>query len=674
MMRLAVDVGGTFTDLVVQNAGELRHFKSPTTPDDPTNGLLHVVGKAATEFGTSTRQLLSNTQLLIHATTIATNAILTGKTGKTAFLTTAGHPDILLLREGGRVEPFNNTVAFPEPYVPRRLTFEVPERVCADGSILTALDSAAVVRIARALEGLAIEAVGVCFLWAIVNPIHECQTGELLERYLPGVPYSLSHQINPSVREYRRASSTCIDASLKPLMVRYLTTLESRLRGAGFSGRLLSATSQASVMDLPALARTPIHSINCGPAMAPVAGRHYATLNCLPEPVVVADTGGTSFDVSLVRRSRIPWTRESWLGERLRGHMTGFPAVDVRSVGAGGGSVAEIDQGGMLTVGPQSAGANPGPACYGRGGNSPTVTDAALVLGFIDPGNFLGGDLMLDIDAAERVICEGVARPLGLEIQSAASAIIDVVTQNMTHAIERITIDQGIDPRDAVLVGGGGAAGLNSVQIARRLGCPTIVIPSLGATLSAVGAQLSDLSAEFSATCVTSTKSFDFSRFFEQYGADALAQRVEFSVEGRYPHQVWEIELPLAVDEFGSQEDVKQLVRDFHALHEAMFAIADIRSSVEVLVWRARAHCTLVDRGSLRAATDRNESTTPRTRGAYFTGIGSCRAQVQNFAALTVGEKIAGPAIVESNLTTVVLDPGCEARRTEHGDLLISPR
>lgn len=366
--------------------------------------------------------------------------------------------------------------------------------------------------------------------------------------------------------------------------------------------------------------------------------------------------------------------------------MTGFPAVDVRSVGAGGGSVAAIDEGGMLTVGPQSAGADPGPACYGRGGERPTVTDAALVLGFIDPENFLGGDLVLDVDAAERVIADGVARPLGLEAQLAASAIVDVVTQNMTHAIERIIVDQGIDPRGAMLVGGGGAAGLNAVQIARRLGSQKVIIPSLAATLSAVGAQLSDLSSEFSATCVTSSRNFDFCRvnatlstlrrkcekFVERYGADALDQRIEFSAEGRYPHQVWEIELPVSGAEFKTEEDVVRLVRDFHDLHESMFAIADTASSIEVLVWRARVHCTLVDRDHLKMATNKDLGATPGAREVYFTGSGLHEATVRSFNALPIGEKLSGPAIVESDLTTVVLDPGCEALRSEHGDLLIT--
>ena len=246
--------------------------------------------------------------------------------------------------------------------------------------------------------------------------------------------------------------------------------------------------------------------------MAPVAGRHYALLDAETDTAIVADTGGTSYDVSLVRRGHIPWTRETWLGEPFRGHMTGFPSVDVRSIGAGGGSIAWIDAGGMLHVGPRSAGSVPGPVCYGRGGAQPTLTDAALVLGYIDPAYFLGGTIRLDVGAAAAAVETHVAEPLRLGLHEAANAILTLATENMIHAIEEITINQGIDPSSAVLVGGGGAGGLNAVRIARRLGCPGVVIPAVGATLSAASALMSDLSAEYSATYFTTSADFEYGR------------------------------------------------------------------------------------------------------------------------------------------------------------------
>ena len=687
-MRLSADVGGTFTDLVVQvEDGRFELFKAPTTPDDPVRGVLDVLALAATAAGVTTAALLARCELFMHATTRATNAVLTGNTSRVAFLTTEGHPDILLLREGGRVDPFDNTVPFPEPLVPRSLTFEVPERIRADGVVHKALDEAAVVDVIKRLRTKDIEAVGVCLIWSIVNPAHEERVGVLLDEHLPGVPYTLSHRLNPSLREYRRASSTCIDASLKPIMTSYLQSLEERLCSAGFNGRLLAVTSQGSVVDASDLAKTPIHSINSGPSMAPVAGEFFARIEGSAETAIIADTGGTSYDVSLVRKGRIPWTRETWLGPRLRGHMTGFPSVDVRSIGAGGGSIAWVDDGGMLHVGPETAGSVPGPVCYGQGGTRPTVTDAALVLGYIDADFFLGGSIKLDVASARAAVIEHVGKALGLEAEPAASAMLDVVSENMVRAIEDITINQGIDPRDAILIGGGGAAGLNSVRIAQRLGCRQIIIPAVGATLSAAGALMSDLSADFSQTAFTTSDQFDLELvnatlagldakcrdFLDGRGMGTLDQNVSFSVEGRYPHQVWEIEVPLSKPRFDDAGDIDKLVCDLHDLHEEMFAIADRQSHIEAVTWRARATCRL-PRGEGAEVVDAPLTEEGRwSRPAYFESSGTTETAVRRVEAMVAGERLTGPAIVESSFTTVVIEPGAAVERSAAGNLIIDP-
>jgi len=391
-LRFAVDTGGTFTDLVVEDDdGNLSIYKSATTPADPIEGILNVFAVAGEARGTSREELLGSAGTLIHGTTRGLNAVLTQQTARTAMLVTAGHPDVLLIREGGRSDVFDLRQPYPDPYVPRRLTFEVPERIGPDGAVVRELDEAAVAAVAAELAELEIEAVAVCLLWSIVNPDHELRVGERLAAALPDVPVTLSHQLNPCLREYRRASATAIDASLKPIMSAYIHGLQARLEAAGFDGRLLIVTSFGGALDADEVAAAPIHSLNSGPSMAPVAGRYYSGRDAEAEIAVVADTGGTSYDVSLVRRGRIPWTRETWLGKPYFGHMTGLPSVDVRSVGAGGGSIAWVDRGGLLNVGPQSAGADPGPACYGRGGESATVTDACLVLGLVDADFFLGG-------------------------------------------------------------------------------------------------------------------------------------------------------------------------------------------------------------------------------------------------------------------------------------------
>lgn len=688
-MRFAVDTGGTFTDLVLEDDRERVHmFKAPTTPGDPVTGIMDAVATAAESMATSVEDLLAAGHMFIHGTTHAINAVITGSTARTALLTTAGHPDVLVFREGGRIEPFNFAVPFPEPYVPRALTFEVPERIAADGQVVEPLDEPATVRLIGELSELGVESVAVCLLWSTVNPAHELRVAELLEEHLPQVPFTLSHVLNPILREYRRASSTAIDASLKPLMSTYLDGLSRRLREAGFGGRLLMLTSGGGVMDAEDMARAPIHAIGSGPSMAPIAGRHYAQADAGSDTAIVADTGGTTFDVSLVRRGAIPTTPETWIGRRYRGHIVGFPSVDVRSIGSGGGSIAWVDQGGLLHVGPESAGAVPGPACYGKGGERPTVTDAALVLGYIDPEFFLGGTMALDAERAAAAIAAGVGAQLGLDDAEAASAILRLATENMVGAIEEITINQGIDPRGAVLVGGGGAAGLNSVAIARRLGCRSVVIPEVGAALSAAGALMSDLQADHRALHYAATDRFDFdgvngvldslaercAEFIEGPGTGGTAHAVDLYAEARYRHQIWEIDLPLRLDRFQSDADVSRVREDFDQLHEEVFAFRDPGSDVEFVGWRATARARLGAGGFGRLeAEGALEAGVSGSRTAYFAGLGAVETDVELFEAMDPGAVVEGPTVIESAFTTVVVDPGASALRTEGGTLVITP-
>jgi N-methylhydantoinase A len=337
-LNFAVDTGGTFTDLILDTGTGLRMFKASTTPEDPGEGVLDVFGAAADAMGLERTELLAHGRLLVHGTTHAINALVTGAMARTAFLTTRGHPDILLFREGGRRDPFDFSVPYPDPLVPRALTFEVPERVAYDGSIVEPLDESATLDLLERVRAAQVDAIGVSLLWSIVNPAHELRVGELIEARLPGIPYTLSHRLNPTPREYRRSSSTCIDASLKPLMTEYFDSLASRLAEAGFGGRLLIVTSQGGALDAADVAAAPIHCINSGPAMAPVAGRHYASAETASATAIVADTGGTTFDVSLVRGGRIPRTSETWIGPEYQGHITGFPSVDITSIGPGAGA------------------------------------------------------------------------------------------------------------------------------------------------------------------------------------------------------------------------------------------------------------------------------------------------------------------------------------------------
>lgn len=684
-MRIATDTGGTFTDLILETgAGELRMFKAPTTPADPVQGVLDAVALAAADRGEAPDAFLRRVDTFIHGTTHAINAIVTGRTARTALLTTKGHRDILLLREGGRADPFNATVGYPEPYVPRALTFEVDERVDAAGRVVVPLDEPALEAVIDELRRLDVQAVAVCLLWSIADPTHERRVGARLAERLPGVPVTLSHALNPALREYRRASSAAIDASLKPLMSRYLGGLTQRLREAGFAGRLLVLTSQGGMIDADEVARAPIRVINSGPSLAPIAGAFYGAEVEPDADIIVADTGGTTYDVSLVRAGRVPLTRDAWIGAPFRGHLTGFPSVDVKSVGAGGGSLARVDGGGVLRVGPDSAGAVPGPACYGRGGERPTLTDACLALGYIDARYFLAGTMLLDADAARAAIATHVAGPLGLPVEEAAAAIVAVSTENMVQAIADITVNQGIDPTRAVLIGGGGAAGLNTVFIARRLGIRTIVFPEVGAALSAAGALMSELSADGRAAAFTVTDTFDVPLAnrtlagLEEHGRAFLAANeagergaIHYAVEARYQHQVWEIEVPLRGAAFRSPADVADFVEDFHAAHERIFGFRDPSSAVEIVGWSGRASCRLhgetvgrlVDEGATGAAAGE--------RPAYFAGRGSVRTPALAFAGLDPGRVYRGPAVVETPFTTIVVDPDAAFRRTPAGSLVV---
>jgi N-methylhydantoinase A len=686
MMRLACDTGGTFTDLVVEDGDRIQFFKASTTPDDPVRGVLDSIKLAADHYGVATRELLARATAFVHGTTRAINAILTGSTAKTAFLTTEGHRDVLVIREGGRIEPFNFRVPYPEPYVPRRLTFEIPERVNAEGQVLKPLDEATVLAVVERLKALKIEAVGVCLLWSIVNPEHERRLGELLAKHLPGVPVTLSHELNPTLREYRRASATVIDASLKPLMFAYLDGLTNRLREAGFNGRTLMVTSQGGIMDAETVARAPIHSINSGPAMAPVAGRFYAGRDFGNAIAIVADTGGTSYDVSLVRDGRIPWTRETWLGQRFRGHMTGFPSVDVKSIGAGGGSIAWVDTGGLLQVGPKSAGSTPGPVAYGKGGVEPTVTDCAIALGYIDPEFFLGGAMKLDREAAIAAVRDKVATKLELSVEESAASVLALATEKMVGAIDEITVNQGIDPQTAVLIGGGGAAGINAVAVGKRLGCAGVLIPEAGALLSAAGALMSELSSDHAQMLFCTSDRFPFDKvgaviddlkakcraFAEGPGEGAVEVTTEVSVEARYPHQIWEIEAPLKGGEIRSPEDLAALTAEFHAMHKTIFEINDPASEVEFVTWRAKVRCRLREGGGGRLPEAAAAESGPSKRRIYFSETGWTEAPIVRFETMTPGERLKGPAVVESSFTTVVVDPGATASRTEGGGLQVT--
>ena len=685
--RITVDTGGTFTDMVVaSDSGEQVIGKAPTTPERIFNGMQDALETVAGELGVTPDQLLAETSILIYGTTRATNAIVQKKVAKTAFLTTEGFPDTLVLKEGGKHGPHDFTQEFPDPYIPQKYTFEIPERMNSEGGVRKPLDTAATRDILIRLKAQKFEAVAVCLLWSIINPDHERAVGEIIAEMLPGVPYTLSHELVPIIREYRRASATAIDASLKPLMQEHLRQMESDLRGAGYDGEILVSTAVGGCMHVEELAERPIHTVKSGPAMAPVAGLNYARIENFGSDVIICDTGGTTFDVGLVRDGEVKFTRDTWIGPQWTGDILAISSVDVRSIGAGGGSIAWIDPGGLLRVGPHSAGAVPGPACYGVGGDQPTVTDAALALGYLDAKYFLGGRMALDVKAAERVILT-IAEGIGASIEEAAFAIMSLASEYMIKAIHDITVTEGFNPTESALVAGGGAAGLNIMTIADELGCKRVILPKTASALSACGMQFSDIITEHSASKVTLSGNFNFDgvnealqsiddelgRFIKLLESRGLEDSsIEYFLEARYLFQVWELDVPISIKRFRGPEDVDALVAAFHDVHERVFAVRDVESQVECLNWKGRARVRLAHPPEINTPTTATGDNKPiATRPAYFGPAGRIETPIYHGHELSPGAHILGPAIIEEPTTTLVVNPGMSARLSDAGNYLL---
>src|SRR5690348_12959970 len=591
-----IDIGGTFTDLVLHDkARGLEIFKSPTTPGEFEKGFINVLGVAAESRGLSLRDFLGKMDLLVHGTTVSTNALVEGKVAPVGLICNAGHPDILTLRESPRKRAFNIKVDFPAPFVPRSRTCEVKGRIDAMGNEIEPLKTADVVAAVKHLKKCQVKAIAVALLWSIVNPAHERKVREIIAKEWPGIPVTLSHELNPIPREYRRTISTAINAALFPIVSEYTGKLTEVLKQAGFKNELLIANCVGGMMPPDEIIRRPIYSVMSGPTLAPIAGMHLTT----DENVIVVDMGGTTFDVSALRSRRLVITPEATFGME----MLGIPKVDVRSVGAGGGSIAWVDPGGLLRVGPQSASARPGPACYGRGGTEATVTDANVVLGIIDPDYFLGGRMKLDRGKAERAV-GGIAAMLGTGLVEAAYAIHTTTNHNMINAIEDITVNEGIDPRESYLISGGGATACHIGEMARILGIRRFMVPKLAAGLSAYGGLLSDVRWEESATLHQTSKDFDGARvagilralrgkgdaFLAQMGFPSEKRAFEFSFQGRYLYQSWDIEVPFDFPggEF-AEGDLAKLLAAFHRTHERIYTIKDENDVVEFTTWKLRA-------------------------------------------------------------------------------------
>lgn len=683
-VQIAVDVGGTFTDLVLKEAnGRVRNYKAPTTPGRIVDGILDGVGLIAGDFGVSSRELMAGCTRFACGTTAATNAILEHTYARTGLICTEGFRDTLTIREGGKADTYSIAIDYPEPYIARELTHGVRERLNSEGGVELPLDEDHVVAVIGALKAQGVESIAVALLWSIANPAHEIRIGALIEAHWPGVPYSLSHRTSPALREYRRTSATAIDASLKPLVSRTVNELELRLRDAGLKGVLTLMTSSGGQTAVDEVIARPINLCLSGPSAAPESAR--TTIRAEEQETcnaIVVDMGGTSFDISIIDDWQIPMHREGVID----GHVFGVASVEVKTIGAGGGSIARVDAGGFIHVGPESAKSVPGPACYSRGGTLPTVTDANLVRGFLDAGNFAGGTMTLAIDKALKAIDQHVADPLDLTVEEAASLIGLTVEQNMVAAIEEITIRRGVDPREYVMVAGGAAAGLHAVPIARELGIKRVFVPPVAGVLSAFGILVSDMKTTFSRSVPLSTDTFDFERanealaglaseseaYLDRMKVPAEAREIRFSTEARYRGQVWQISLPFDMRRIEGQRDLDRLVEAFHQLHEKLYFV---RSSdpVEFTEWTALAIGKLPAAELRHAAHGGSADTAEKGRRAVYIRElgGKADIRVVDGARLAPGSVVQGPAMIDQPLTTIVLYPSTTATYSANGGVWI---
>ncbi len=668
---LAIDVGGTFTDFVAydQTARQTLVWKEPSVPGDPVEGILRGLERLADAAE------IANIRI---GTTVATNALLEHKGAVVAYIATKGFRDVPFIQRGNRKYHYDMSWVKPKPLVKRRHCFEVAERVDAYGKVLTPLDEASVRAAAAAIRALPeIEAVAVCLLFSYLNPDHERRVKEILSEELPGKVLSISYEVLPKWKEYERSSTAIADAYLKPVVGRQLMAMRARLDEAGVRAPAVIIKSNGGEMTLSAAAAAPVNMVLSGPTGGVIASRCIAQ-DLGIDHLVTIDMGGTSTDVSTVIGGRESFTTAF---EIEWGVPIQIPMIDIRTIGAGGGSIAWIDKGGMLQVGPQSAGAQPGPACYGRGGSEATVTDANLVLGRINPDNFLGGRMRLDALAAREALAR-IAAQLGQEVEATALAIARIVDTNMIGALRSVLIERGLDPRDFTLCAFGGATPLHASSLIREMGIPRAIVPVHPAQFSAYGFILTDARVDRQRTTQLTSKRFDVdvaNRVMEELIAESVGELVDQGyrsdiqvmrgLEMRYLGQNYELELPVPFERF-DPATTEALWQRFHAAHESRFGFAIPGEIIEIVTYTvtAIAPTPKPDPVAIRAAREAPE---PKARRRVWFVDGVHEVPVYERAALCFGQSLEGPALIEEDASVTVLERGHRLRPDAAGHLLI---
>jgi len=669
--RVGIDVGGTFTDLAaVDERGGVVIAKSASTPRDPSEGLLEGLGLLAAELGTDLRGLLAATSSIVHGTTVATNALLERKGARVGLLTTEGHRDVIEMREGLKDDRYNLRMPPPVPLVPRARRLGVRERMRFDGTVTTRLDAKSVGAAIATLAKDGVEAVAVCYLHSYRNPKHEVETGRRVAKRLPDAYVSLSSEVLPQIKEHERVWTTVVNAYVGPALARYLARLAAKLRASGYRGDVLIMQSHGGVAPIKESARLAAGAVLSGPAGGVAAGRYSARL--LGEGnLITFDMGGTSTDIALLQHGEPQLTGEKTVGVA----KVALPALDIHTLGAGGGSIAWVDPGKILHVGPESAGADPGPACYAKGGTRATVTDANLVLGYLDPANFLGGRIGLDAKAAERAVAQ-IAKQLGTSVREAALGISRVVNTNMAEGIKIVSVRRGVDPRKFALIAFGGAAGLQVTEVARLLEIRRVVVPSVAAVLSAWGMLATDLRYELVRSHVSEVGRMtpaSLRRLFaelEQEGRRRLGAfggpvSVHRSLDMRYGEQIFEIQVPLEGVDLEAANLMDEVATRFHRRHEELYAYS--APGQEVVIVNARVAVV----GALPVLPAEGGSTPGRAAagpGRRRVWLGDwVEVPLYRMETLAAGLEVKGPAIFESATTTVLVRESERVTVTPHG-------
>ena len=669
---LGIDVGGTFTDFVAYDPGTRRitAWKELSTPGDPVTGIVS---------GLAQHPNIAAIDNLRIGTTVATNAVLEHKGATVAYVTTKGFRDVPFIQRGNRKFHYDMSWVKPKPLVKRRHCFEISERIDAYGEVVTPLSEADVRRVAAEIEAIPeIEAVAVCLLFSYLNPAHELRVKDILAQALPGKPLSISYEVLPKWKEYERASTTIADAYLKPVVSRQLKAMRGRLNEVGITAPAVIIKSNGGEMTLDAAAEAPAQMVLSGPTGGVIASRFVAEQLGI-DHLVTIDMGGTSTDVSTVIGQKESFTTAF---EIEWGVPIQIPMIDIRTIGAGGGSIAWIDKGGMLRVGPQSAGAQPGPACYGRGGTEATVTDANLVLGRINPGNFLGGRMKLDMVAARAAISR-VAASFGQTAEETALAITRIVDNNMVGALRSVLIERGLDPRDFTLCAFGGATPLHASALIREMGIPRAIVPIHPAQFSAYGFIMTNARVDRQRTTQLTSLRFDAdraNRIMDELVAESLAEltaqgyerdiELNRALEMRYLGQNYELELPLTVARFDAA-NIDRLWKLFHDTHQTRFGFSTPGEVIEIVNYTvtAVARTAKPELTILPAGDGKPE---PREiRSVWFIG-GPCDVPVYDRNDLMAGQKLKGPALIEETASVTVLEAGYRLTMHEHGHMLIA--